>query len=142
VQAQLCNAVVRLKLELYALPRSTPTAIILDGYNSLFWKSELYAPERLKSQKPARRLDAQELTLGANLRCLSDDNTGSTAVVAANCVSGAVPRLPVLHGCSDVTEVSLPLLVAQEVAGVLQWYRCAASPPEAGAARAGPRDCV
>lgn len=127
MQAALCNAVVRLKLELYRLPRSTPSAVILDNYNSLFWQTDMFAPERLKSKTPPRRLDAQELTLGANLRVLSDGDTGSTAVLAASSLTGAVPSLPVLHGASrPVTEVTLPLLAAQEVAGVLQWYRCAA----------------
>lgn len=124
MQAELCNAVVRLKLELYKLPRSTPSAIIVDNYNSLFWKTDMFAPERIKSKTPPRRLDAQELTLGANLRALSDADTGSTAVIAASSLSGAVPRLPILHDCSQsVTQVTLPLLAAQEVAGVLQWYR-------------------
>eukprot|EP00892_Ulva_mutabilis_P000041 jgi/Ulvmu1/10037/UM059_0087.1 len=122
--AQLCNAVVRLKLELYALPRSTPSAVILDNYNSLFWSTDMFAPERIRSKKPARRLDAQELTLGANLRALADGSTGSTAVIVASSVSGSVPRLPVQQDCQEpVTEVTVPLLAAQEVAAVLQWYR-------------------
>lgn len=85
----------------------------------------MFAPERLKSSRPPRRLDAQELTLGANLRVLSDTDNGNTAVIAASSVSGAVPSLPVLHGSSQpVTQVTLPLLATQEVASALQWYRC------------------
>ena len=130
LQAQLCNAVVRLKLELYQLPASTPSAVLLDNYNSLFWTTDMYAPEHLKTKRPARRMDAQELTLGANLRALSDSSIGSTAVLAAACVSGAVPRLPVAplspdgEQLVDYSAITLPLLDAHELTTMLQWYRC------------------
>lgn len=133
MQAQLCNAVVRLKLELYKLPASTPSAVLLDNYNSLFWTTDLHAPEQLKSSRPPRRLDAQELTLGANLRALSDVNIGSSAVLVASCLSASVPRLPVIpidpdgEQLVDYSDITLPLMDLHELTTMLQWYRC--TPP-------------
>lgn len=122
---------MRLKLELYKLPASTPSAVLIDNYNSLFWTTDMYAPEQLKSSRPARRLDAQQLTLGANLRALSDTNIGSTAVLVAPCVSASVPRLPVTpvdpdgEQLVDYSDITLPLMDVQELTTMLQWYRCA-----------------
>jgi hypothetical protein len=121
---------VRLKLELYNLPPSTPSAVIIDNYNSLFWTTDMYAPEHLKSSKRARRLDAQELTLGANLRALSDTRIGSTAVLVAGSTQGSVPRLPVApidatgEQLVDYSTITLPLIDMFELTTMLQWYRC------------------
>jgi hypothetical protein len=131
VQAQYCNAVVRLKLELYNLPASTPSAVLIDNYNSLFWTTDLFAPEHLQSKRQPRRLDAQELTLGANLRALADARIGSTAVLVAGCASGSTPRLPVApidpdgEQLVDYSDVTLPLMDLHELTTMLQWYRCA-----------------
>lgn len=122
---------VRLKLELYKLPASIPSAVLVDNYNSLFWTTDMFAPEHIKSPRPARRLDACELTLGANLRVLSDASIGSTAVLAAPCVTGSVPRLPVApvatdgEQLEDYSVITLPLMDVQELTTMLQWYRCA-----------------
>jgi hypothetical protein len=139
MQAQLCNAVVRLKLELYRLPAGVHSAVVLDGYNALFWRSEMFAPERLRTPRPARRLAAQELTLGANLRALDDAATGGTAVLAAACASGSVPLLPkASRPEGSHCAITLPLLSLPELATMLQWYRCATGHPCMHAARAHP----
>jgi hypothetical protein len=123
MQAALCNAVVRLKLELYRLPKATPSAIVLDGYNALFWRTDMFEASSLKD--PLRRIDAQELTLGANMRVLSDVSIGSTVVVGAICLSGDVPDLPLaLSSEAPYTKYTLPLLSISELGSMLVYYRC------------------
>jgi hypothetical protein len=124
LQASLCNAVVRLKLELYRLPAAVPSAVLLDGYNALFHRTDMF--ESIAFGGPLRRLDAQELTLGTNLRALSDADIGHAAVVAAVSFSGSVPDLPV--GLSEdvpCTRFTLPLLSMDELGRMLLYYRCA-----------------
>lgn len=129
VQASLCNAVVRLKLELYRLPKSVRSAVILDGYNSLFHKSEFWETElqRLGSlDGPLRPVDAQELTLCANLRVLSDPAVGHTLVMAAPNMSCNVPDLPVQLDAeaAPYTRFTVPLFDVTEVGTALLYYRC------------------
>jgi hypothetical protein len=108
-QASFCNAVVRLKLELYRLPAATRSAILLDGYNSLFFKSEFWEthvkPGTLDG--PLRSVDAQELTLCANLRVLSD------------------PDLPLQldKEAAPFTKFFVPLMDVTEVGTALLYYR-------------------
>ena len=124
MQASLCAAVVRLKLELYRLPSSQPSAVLLDNYNALFWLTQVYEASSLAA--PLRRADAQELTLGANLRVLSDADVGSTTVAAAVSLSGDLPDLPLgLHGdAAPYAKFVLPPLGVEELGSLLLYYRC------------------
>lgn len=134
-QAALCNAVVRLKLELYRLrPEEQRSAVIIDGYNSLAWRCGFYTVTHIDA--PLRRIDAQELTLGANLRVLEDTDTGGTAVVAAVSLSGDVPDtavLPPREAAVPFARLALQPLDTVEVGSMLQFYRhvAALSPQQA-----------
>lgn len=121
--ATLCNAVVRLKLELYKLPASQRSAVVVDNYNALFWKTAFREATAL--EQPTRPIDAQELTLGANLRALTDTNIGGTAVLVGTSTSGSVPSLPVgLKGAAvDYIKMTLPLMDVRELHHMLQYYR-------------------
>ena len=124
MQASLCNAVVRLKLELYKLPASQPSAVLIDGYNGLFHRTDMFEATSLAG--PLRRLDAQELTLGANLRVLTDASPGHTVCVGAVSLSGSVPDLPVgLERGSPCTKHIVQPLSMNEVGKMLLYYRCA-----------------
>lgn len=129
VQASLCNAVVRLKLELYRLPASQPSALLLDGYNALFWRTDMFESESW--QGSVRRLDAQELTLGANLRALADADVGHTAVLASVRLSGDLPDIPqelMRKHDQPFWRQTLPLLDLHELGSMLLYYRCNFSP--------------
>jgi hypothetical protein len=115
---------VRLKLELYRLRGPQRSAVILDNYNALGWRCEFFHATSLKS--PARRVDAQELTLGANLRVLDDVATGDTAVIAAVSLTGDVPDVPMLpprEAGVPFSRLTLPALGTREVGSMLQYYR-------------------
>jgi hypothetical protein len=121
MQGSFCNAVVRLKLELYQVPRC---AVLLDNYNALYWRTEYYDADSLSS--PLRRIDAQELTLGANLRVLSDRNVGRAFVVAAVTLSGTVPDVPadLDEENAPYTSFTVPPLSTEELGMMLLYYRC------------------
>lgn len=130
VQASFANALVRMKLELYKLPASQPSAVILDGYNALFHTSAFYEAEFVRSgstEGPLRKVDAQELTLGANLRVLSDEEIGNTVVMAATCSSGSTPELPLALApdAAPYEQARVPMMSETELGRMLLYYRCA-----------------
>jgi hypothetical protein len=113
--------VIRLKLEMYQLPRC---AVLLDGYNALFWQTEYFEATSLTDS--LRRIDAQELTLGANLRVLSDHNVGKAVVAAAVTLSTNVPDVPAdLDGeNAPYTCLTVPPLSVEELGTMILYYRC------------------
>ena len=126
MQDTLCNAVVRLKLEMYRLPVSSPSAIVLDSYNALFWRSDMFHASSWDA--PLRRIDAQELTLGANLRVLGDADIGHTAVLGALTMTGDLPDMPIdvmKPKDTQIQALTLPLLDLNELGSMLLYYRCA-----------------
>ena len=130
VQASFANAVVRMKLELYKLPSSQPSAVILDSYNAMFHTTAFFEAELTKpgsTEGPLRKIDAQELTLCANLRVLSDPDVGSTVVMAATSGSGSTPDLPLAltPDTAPYTKLKVPMLSETELGRMLLYYRCA-----------------
>lgn len=103
LQASVCNAVVRLKLEMYALPKGTRSAVVVDNYNALYWNANfgevqglnVLPADRVTGHREtySRPVTAQELTLAANLRVLGDTNNKHTVCIVAGSTSEQVQAL-------------------------------------------------
>lgn len=95
----------------------------------VLWLTQVYEASSLTG--PLRRADAQELTLAANLRVLSDVDVGSTTVAAGVSLSGELPDVPLGldADAASYEKFVLPPLGIEELGSLLQYYRCAALRP-------------